>query len=180
MNHFKHIFVIGFWGLLTFNLMAATDTNVTADDRGYIVKVGDQIEDLKLTMLDGSIKHLSDFDADVILLNFFASWCTVCRQEIPHIEKEVWQQFKDKRVVVLGVDFKEDGEITNKFIKKKQITYPVALDTAGTIFARFAQSGVTRNVVLDRNLKIIFLTRLFNENEFQLMISRIRQELEKQ
>ena len=158
-------------------LFATCNSDITPDERGYIVKVGDKVENFAVTLTDGTEQQLSDFKAQVVILNFFASWCSVCRKEIPFIEKEVWQEFKDKNVVVVGVDFKEKLETVNKFLNDMNITYPVALDTAGTVFARFAQGGVTRNVVLDKDLKIIFLTRLFSEQEFNAMIERIKAEI---
>ena len=61
-----------------------------------------------------------------------------------------------------------------------QVTYPVALDTNGKVFEKFTlpKAGVTRNIVFDRNGKIIFLTRLFDKVEFNQMIDVIRKELE--
>ena len=147
----------------------AQSDKVVPDKRGYIVKVGDSVADFSVTLTDGTEKMLSEFKSDVIVLNFFASWCKVCRKEIPHIEKEVWQKFKDKNVLVLGVDFKEETEKVVNFINEMKITYPVALDPSGAIFAKFAQGGVTRNVVLDKDLNIIFLTRLFRKQELILL-----------
>ena len=80
----------------------------------------------------------------------------------------------------MGVDFKEKLGTVQKFVNEMNITYPVALDTAGTIFDRFARGGVTRNVVLDENLNIIFLTRFFNAEEFNAMINRIELEIKKE
>ncbi len=150
---------------------------VAPDSRGYIVKVGDSAPDLELLMLDGSIKKLSEFNSPVIVLNFFASWCGVCRKEIPHIEKEIWQPFKDKGVAIIGVNFKEKPDVAQKAKRETGMTYPVALDTAGKIFEQFARGGVTRNIVLDKNLKIIFLTRLFDTDEFEQMKSVIHKQL---
>ena len=60
------------------------------------------------------------------------------------------------------------------------MTYPVALDTDGKIFKIFARGGVTRNIVLDKNLNIIFLTRLFDKEEFAQMRAVIKDKLEKE
>jgi hypothetical protein len=62
-----------------------------------------------------------------------------------------------------------------------KVTYPIALDTNGYVFEQFTlpKAGVTRNIVLDREGKIIFLTRLFDKKEFNQMIEVIRFELEK-
>ena len=148
------------------------------DERGYIVKLADKIDDFKVTLMDGTSKKLSEFKAPVIVLNFFASWCVVCSKEIPHIEKEIWQPMKDQGLIVLGVDFKEKPDTVRKFVEEMNITYPVALDKNGGIFNRFARGGVTRNIVLDRNLKIIYLTRLFDPEEFEGMKNTIQQILE--
>jgi peroxiredoxin len=147
------------------------------DERGYIVKLGDKVPDFKVTLLDGTSKNLSEFKAPVIVLNFFASWCVVCRKEIPLMEKEVWRAMKDHGLVVLGVDYKEKADTVGMFVKEMNISYPVALDEGGGIFDRFARGGVTRNIVLDRNLNIIYLTRLYDVNEFEGMKNIIRQTL---
>jgi len=147
------------------------------DERGYIVKVGDKVDDFKVILLDGTSKKLSEFNSPVIVLNFFASWCVVCCKEIPHIEKEVWQPLKDNGLTVLGVDYKEKPDTIQKFLDEMKITYPVALDENGENFNRFARGGVTRNIVLDQNLRIIYLTRLFDLNEFEGMKKIIRQRL---
>ncbi|MFZ5516737.1 MAG: TlpA disulfide reductase family protein [Candidatus Zhuqueibacterota bacterium] len=149
------------------------------DERGYIVQVGQSVENFEVKLIDGQVKKLSEFNAPVLVLNFFASWCVVCRNEIPHLEKEVWQAMKEKGLVILGVDYKEAPAVADKFAKEMHITYPVALDTTGSIFERFARGGVTRNIVLDRNCTIIFLTRLFDPAEFNAMKKTIGLELQK-
>ncbi len=150
---------------------------VQPDERGYLVKIGDRIDDFEVALLNGTSQKISDFKAPVIVLNFFASWCEVCRKEIPHIEKELWQPMKDQGLIVLGVDYKEKPDTIKKFIKEMNISYPVILDENGEIFNRFARGGVTRNIVLDQNLKIIYLTRLFDRNEFEGMKRSISQTL---
>ena len=94
---------------------------------------------------------------------------------MPHLEKDVWQAFKDKGVVLIGVDRDEPLDVVLKFQKEMGTTYPMALDLGANIFGLFADknSGVTRNVVIDQNGKIVFLTRLFEEKEYQAMIKKI-------
>lgn len=163
---------------ILLNTFSGFAQKVEPDERGYIVNVGDKVEDFEVKLLDGTTKKLSQFNAPVLVLNFFASWCVVCRKEIPHIEKEIWEPMKNKGVTILGVDYKEAPAIAEKFVKEMNITYPVALDTSGSVFDRFARGGVTRNIVLDRDLNIIFLTRLFNPAEFENMKKAIARQLE--
>lgn len=163
--------------LVLFTNLTCTGQQVQPDKRGYIVKVGDQIEDFEVTLIDGTVKKISEFNAPVLMLNFFASWCVICRKEIPHIEQEVWQPLQTQGLIVLGVDYKEPVDTAKSFVEEMNITYPVALDEDGSIFDRFARGGVTRNVVLDQNLNIIFLTRLFDPHEFEAMKNTIQRQL---
>lgn len=172
MLRFRLIFI-----LILLWLVSCFAQEPQPDERGYIVKVGDVIQDFKVTLVDGTSKKISEFKAPVIMFNFFASWCVVCRREIPHIETEVWQPLQKHGLIVLGVDYKEKPDTVREFVDEMNITYPVALDEDGEIFNRFARGGVTRNIVLDRNLKIIYLTRLFDLNEFEGMKNVIRQTL---
>jgi len=147
----------------------------SADDRGYIVKVGDQAPNFKMDLIDGSSLELKDLRGKVVVLQFTASWCGVCRKEMPHLEKEVWQAHKDKDFVLIGVDRDEPLEKVKSFIEQMETTYPIALDPGADIFGLFAnkKSGVTRNVVIDKKGKIVFLTRLFDPVEFDMMKEKI-------
>ncbi|NOX86223.1 MAG: TlpA family protein disulfide reductase [Chlorobi bacterium] len=149
-------------------------------DRGYIVKTGDKAPDVKLTLTTGKTIRLSDLKGKVVVLQFTASWCSVCRKEMPHLEKEVWLPNKDKDFMLIGVDFDEPLEKVMVFKKQMKITYPMALDPGAEIFSLFArkESGVTRNVVIDQNGTIVFLTRLYDREEFEKMVTKINLLLE--
>ncbi|MCU4175766.1 peroxiredoxin family protein [Carboxylicivirga sp. N1Y90] len=151
-----------------------------ADDRGYIVKVGDMAPDFKMTLTDGTKVKLSDLKGSVVMLQFTASWCGVCRKEMPHIEKDIWQAYKDKGLKLYGVDRDEPVEKAMQLKESTKVTYDIGLDPGADIFGLFAdkKSGVTRNVLIDKEGKIIFLTRLFNKEEFGELVDRIGEELE--
>jgi peroxiredoxin len=145
-------------------------------DRGYIVKTGDQApDDFKLVLADGTQTSLKQLRGKVVILQFTASWCSVCRQEMPHLEKEVWQAYKNKGLVLIGVDRDEPLEKVQHFQQEMNISYPLALDPGADIFGRFAnkKSGVTRNVVIDKDGKIVYLTRLYDTQEFASMLKAV-------
>ena len=148
---------------------------VEPDERGYIVKVGDESPDFKMQLIDGKTITKKDLKGKVVVLQFTASWCSVCRKEMPHLEKEVWQKFKAKDFILIGVDRDEPLDVVQEFTKEIKVTYPMALDPGADIFALFAarEAGVTRNIVIDQTGKIAFLTRLFEEKEFKAMIAKI-------
>lgn len=142
------------------------------EDYGYIVKTGQQVPDVKMKFTDGTTVTTADLKGKVVMLQFTASWCGVCRREMPHIEKEIWLKHKNRNdFALIGIDLDEPLETVRKFASDMKITYPLALDPKGEIFYTFAAkgAGVTRNVIIDRTGKIVYMTRLFKEEEFNEM-----------
>jgi peroxiredoxin len=141
------------------------------EDRGYIVKIGQIAPDFTLTTTEGKTFKLSDYRGKVVMIQFTASWCSVCRKEMPHIENEIWQPLRDKDFVLIGLDRNETAEVAAKFARTMKISYPLAPDPNSDVFGLYAlkEAGVTRNVIIDRDGKIVFLTRLYEEKEFNKM-----------
>ena len=140
-------------------------------DNDYLVKIGDMAPDFMITEAGGRTYRLSDLKGKVVMLQFTASWCSVCRTEMPFIEKEIWQPNRSSGLVVIGIDRDEPADKVLKFRKDVAVTYPLALDPGADIFGLYAlkEAGVTRNVIVDRSGKIIFLTRLYERKEFDQM-----------
>ncbi len=149
------------------------------DSRGYIVKIGDMAPDFKVKLTDGTSLQLSELKGKVVMLQFTASWCGVCRKEMPFIESDIWQKHKNKEFALYALDLDEPIEKAEKMISDTGITYPVALDDDAKVFTKYAhkKSGVTRNVIIDKSGKIIYMTRLFNHEEFEAMKKAIEKEL---
>jgi peroxiredoxin len=165
--------------LAALNFSCNNKPKVYAD--GYLVKVGDKAPDFIINEAGGSSYRLSDLKGKVVMLQFTASWCTVCRTEMPFIENEIWGEKKDKGLALIGIDRDEPVDTVLKFQKNIAVTYPLALDPKANIFGLFSQkeAGVTRNVIIDRDGKIIFLTRLYKREEFDEMKKIIFAELAK-
>lgn len=162
----KRFIVLNGLFLLTISLIAQIE-----HDSGYIVSIGDKAPDINLRLISGEAVQLSDLKGSVVVLQFTASWCSVCRKEMPHLENEVWLPNKDKGLILIGVDYDEPIEKVIEFKEQMKVTYPFALDPGAEIFAKFAlkHSGVTRNVVINQDGKVAFLTRLFDKEEFEAM-----------
>ena len=149
---------------------------VTPDSTGYIIRVGQTVPDIKWTQTDGKTVSIKDLRGKVVMLQFTASWCGVCRKEMPFIERDIWQKHKDnKEFYLVGIDRDEPKATVEAFAKQTGVTYPLALDPGADLFAQFAlrESGITRNVLVDRDGKIVMTTRLYNEKEFQLLVKKI-------
>ena len=158
-------------GLFALCSMVGMAQEAEADDTGYIVKVGQVAPDFTVTLTDGRTVTLSDFRGKVVMLQFTASWCGVCRKEMPFIEKDIWQKHKSDPDFMLM-------EPLNKVIafgKSTGVTYPLGLDPGADIFAKYAlrQAGITRNVLIDKEGRIVMLTRLYNPEEFSALVKKI-------
>jgi peroxiredoxin len=95
---------------------------------------------------------------------------------MPALEEKVWKQFKNEDFLLIGIDTKESKEKVDAFINKIGVTFPIAYDIDGKVFSEFTikGAGVTRNIVVNKNGEIVFLTRLYEEKEFNLMIQKIK------
>lgn len=164
-----------------------------ADGREYLVKVGQAAPDFTVERYDPAAEYpagykgspdnanasyvrLSDLRGKVVLLQFTASWCGVCRREMPHLESDVWQVYKDNPdFAFIGIDRDETAQEIAGFIQTTGVSYPFGFDPDADIFALFAvrQSGITRNVLIDKDGTIVFLTRLYSDDEFSALKDKI-------
>lgn len=150
--------------------------SVVVYEHDYLVKVGDLAPDFTLNYTDGNEFTLSQMRGKVVMLQFTASWCGICRNEMPHIESDIWQRHKDNTdFVLVGVDREETKDIVEAYTKKLGTTYPMLLDDKGDVFASYAvrKSGITRNVLIDRDGRIVMLTRRYVEPEFKQLVATI-------
>ena len=95
---------------------------------------------------------------------------------MPFIEKDIWLKHKDNSAFVLiGIDRDEPLDKVIAFGKSTGITYPLGLDPGADIFAKYAlrNAGITRNVLIDKDGRIVMLTRLYNEKEFAALTKKI-------
>jgi len=147
------------------------------ENRGYIVEVGDMAPNFSLKTSENSIFNLKENRGKVIMLQFTASWCSVCLKEMPFIEDEIWITHKDDDDFIL-LALAKDTDKRKQNVKEIQlmrdktgVTYPLERDQNSEVFNLFAQkkAGVTRNIIIDKTGKIAFLTRLFDKDEFDEM-----------
>lgn len=157
--------------------------NLSQDKRGYIVEVGDKAPTF---FIDGK-DFIEENKGKVIMLQFTASWCSVCIKEMPYIEEEIWQiHKKNQDFLLLGLakdteQYPQRKKEISQMVEKTRVTYPIVSDKNSKIFNLFAdnKAGVTRNIIIDKEGKIAFLTRLFEKDEFNEMKKEIKKLLKK-
>jgi peroxiredoxin len=154
---------------ITFSISSIGQTK---DDRAYLVKVGEQAPNFTMKLTNGKSVTLSNLKGKVVMLQFTASWCSVCRKEMPFIERDIWQKHKSNpNFALLAIDRDEPRETVLKYSKSIPVTYSIGMDPHADIFALYAdrKAGITRNVIIDKTGKIVFLTRLYDVEEFNKM-----------
>jgi len=112
------------------------------------IQVGRVAPDWTLEGLDGGSASLDDYRGQVVLLNFWATWCGPCRDEIPDLEA-VYQARKKQGFVVLGLAVEEPRETVAPFVEEMGITYPVLLDVQGSVKKVFRVSGLPMSLLID-------------------------------
>mgnify|MGYP001579612607 CR=1 FL=1 len=98
---------------------------IVSDDKNTGITIGKTAPDFKLENLEGKKAKLSDYRGKKIILNFWASWCPPCREEMPEFQKIY---ASNKEIVVLGVNLQESKEAIQSFTKKLEINFPILLD----------------------------------------------------
>ncbi|MBC8389595.1 MAG: TlpA family protein disulfide reductase [Actinobacteria bacterium] len=109
--------------------------------------------DFTLMDLDGNEISLSDFNGKILILNFWATWCPPCREEIPNFV-EVYNEYESKDVQFIGVS-NEDISTLKSFVEDYDISYPILIDDAN-IMGKWGISAIPTTFVFDKNGQIIF------------------------
>ncbi|GAC1319238.1 MAG: hypothetical protein NVS2B16_02620 [Chloroflexota bacterium] len=104
---------------------------------------------LVLPTLHGRTVSLASLRGKVVVLNFWATWCTACASEIPRLSRW-YPQVARRGILVLGIDVQEDAAAVRAYARKYGISYPILLDASGTITARYDAAGLPKTVVVDQ------------------------------
>ena len=104
--------------------------------------------DFTLPNLEGKKIALKDFHGKLVLLNFWASWCLPCREEMPAMER-LYQRYKDKGFVILGVNIKDEKKSALSFVKELKITFPIAFDPKGEVGLLYGAWGLPTTYLID-------------------------------
>ncbi|WP_256759402.1 peroxiredoxin [Cohnella sp. WQ 127256] len=105
----------------------------------------------QLTDIDGNTVQLSDYRGQKVLLNFWATWCKVCKTEMPHVEK-LYQKFKDEGVVVLSVNstsLERNIQLAGSYAEKHSLSFPIVLDDQGSVIKQYKVTAYPTTFILD-------------------------------
>jgi peroxiredoxin len=107
-------------------------------------------KDFQVPGLDGARIRLSDHKGKVVFINFWATWCKPCEEEMPGMER-LYRAYKDKGLVMLGIALDAEGEkVVAPFVKKHGLTFPIGLDPKMTVGDLYGVWAVPSTFIVDR------------------------------
>ncbi len=117
---------------------------------GYTPQKEKPAPDFQLKTLDGQVVTLSQFRGKPVLLNFWASWCQPCREEMPYLQ-QIYNKYKDRGLVFYAIDIGETPETINNFFKENSLFMPVLLDTDKSVGQSYGITGIPETFLIDKN-----------------------------
>jgi cytochrome c biogenesis protein CcmG/thiol:disulfide interchange protein DsbE len=116
--------------------------------------VGRVAPNFTLPRLDGPPVALAKLRGQIVVINFWASWCTECQVEQAALD-QAWQQFRDSGVVVLGVDFEDSTGAARGYVRTDGVSYPVVEDSSSKTALAYGLRGVPETFVVNSSGRII-------------------------
>jgi cytochrome c biogenesis protein CcmG, thiol:disulfide interchange protein DsbE len=156
--------VLAVIGLLGFGLLSKGEASIS---------LGDTAPDKRLQALDGSGSgQIADYRGKWVFVNFWASWCEPCKAEAPLLEK-AWRTYRDRGLVVLGVNSQDLSSDARRFAKQVGWTYPLVRDGAGDILGPYAVAAFPETFFVDRKGKLVArIDGEVSEDELETNIER--------
>jgi cytochrome c biogenesis protein CcmG/thiol:disulfide interchange protein DsbE len=131
--------------------------------------------DFTLTTYDGQEIRLSDLRGQVVIVNFWASWCVPCRDEAPDLQR-VHERYQDRGVTVVGIAYTDTEANARAFIEEFNMTYPTGPDLGTRISDRYNILGVPETFIIDQQGNVVkFIIAPTTERELSAIIDGLLQ-----
>ncbi len=144
-----------------------------------LVKEGMQAPDFTVEMFDGSTLTLSALKGKVVLVNFWATWCPPCRQELTRVEEDIIKRFEGQEFVFIPISRGEERETVAAFREQTGYTFPMGLDPERKVYDLFASNFIPRNFLIDADGKVVIASVGYEEEEFDALVKQIEELLNK-
>ena len=175
----KNICRKAYIALAAIMLLAVSPSVAQAQDQSAeiakttLINKGDKAPDFTVEMVDGSKVQLSKLKGKVVVVNFWATWCPPCREELKQVQKQLIDRFKGKNFLFLPISRGEKKSVVETFRKKNNYTFPMGLDPEQSIYKLYASNYIPRNFVVGKDGKVIFVSVGYTPEEFAEMIKVI-------
>ncbi|MCW5609183.1 MAG: TlpA family protein disulfide reductase [Rubrivivax sp.] len=130
--------------------------------------------DFRLPMPDGRNLRLAEQRGQVVLVNFWASWCGPCRQEMPHLNR-LYDKYRSAGFMLLGVNIDDDPKHGAATAARWGVNFPVLLDATKTVTRQYDLGSMPATVLIDRDGRVRYLHRGYREGVEQTYERQIRE-----
>lgn len=129
--------------------------------------------DFTLKSASGENLRLSELRGDVVMINFWASWCGPCRQEMP-ILSELHDKYKSMGFTVLGVNVEENSSEARKLLKEMPVSFPVLFDNDSSVSRQYDVVAMPSTVLVDRNGNVRYLHKGYKPGLENTYVEQVR------
>jgi peroxiredoxin len=142
------------------------------------VAVSDVAPDFVLKSIDGTNTRLKEYRGQVVLINFWASWCGPCRQEMPLLER-IDGRYKDAGFTVLGVNVEGKVEPARDVATKAGVTFPILVDEGQKVSELYDLESMPSSVVVDRDGVVAYVHRGYKPGDEAKYLEVVKQLISK-
>lgn len=163
----KLLFLIGITSLLASTELYASSEKLSGKAANFTLKSS-----------TGKNIKLSELRGKVVMLNFWASWCGPCRQEMPLLEK-IYKKYQRLGFTLLGVNVEQDSNAAKNYLKDVKVSFPILFDSTNKTSKLYNVSAMPTTIIIDRSGNIRFLHKGYKpgyENDYQKQIKELLRE----
>jgi peroxiredoxin len=111
--------------------------------------------DFSLLDMDGTVFRLSDYRGRVLIVNFWATWCPPCREEMPSMQR-AWEQLRAEGMLMIGINVGEDEDTIFQFTADYPVDFPLLLDSDSAVTGRWPVRGLPTTFVVDPAGRLVY------------------------
>ncbi len=138
------------------------------------VGLKDQAPDFTLKSLEGANMRLEEYRGQVVLINFWASWCGPCRQEMPILDR-LHHRYEDTGFAVLGVNVEGEAAPAQEIVDKTNVTFPILIDDGQKVSEMYNLEAMPSTVVVDRDGVVRYIHRGYKPGDEAKYVEVVKQ-----
>lgn len=141
-------------------------------------EIGAAAPDFTLRSSTGKNLKLSEYRGQVVMINFWATWCAPCRQEMPHLNR-LYEQYRKAGFMLLGVNIDDNPRAAEAMAAHLKIRFPVLYDTGKQVSKRYDVDAMPSTVIVDRDGKVQYIHRGYRSGTEQIYETKVREILKR-